>query len=174
MSRATGVVHRCRTGRVSSGCGTKGNGTCNGANIYEGAALWISDNCTLTQNRLPLNLIYGLLCAGAICVLSVIMKGVSTGGPVDTATVQKRQEFAARMGQKTDFGQAPRGYVAGMGAATANNLHARWSLLRRARSPRTVMACIECAWCSSLVLCIIMLTYVWKCTCRTRERLMRS
>lgn len=43
-------------------------------------------------------------------------QGVSTGGPVDTETAAKRQEFAENMGQKTDFGQAPKGYVAGMGA----------------------------------------------------------
>ncbi len=41
-------------------------------------------------------------------------QGVSTG-PADSATMQKRREFADQMGQKTDFGQAPKGYIAGAG-----------------------------------------------------------
>jgi hypothetical protein len=43
-----------------------------------------------------------------------MLQGVSTDA-ADTATIQKRQEFANQMGQKTDFGQAPKGYVAGAG-----------------------------------------------------------
>lgn len=106
---ASGVVHGCRTGRVSSGCCTKRNGTCNGA--YDcGSAKFMH-----WHKPVYLSTSSTACCADATVFLSVIMKGISTGGPVDTATVQKRQEFAARMGQKTDFGEAPRGYVAGMG-----------------------------------------------------------
>ena len=56
-------------------------------------------------------------------MLNVFIQGVSTGGPVDTATIQKRQEFAQRIGQKTDFGQAPKGYVAGMGTPARARAH---------------------------------------------------